>query len=69
MRRRDLENELTRLRRATPTKIESFAARRSARIVELETVIAAMPEDPPPPNPELESLLRRSGGGDRFGAR
>lgn len=60
-----LEAELARLRTAVPTVVPAFAARRAARILELESILAAMPLEPGPiGDGVLDAMLRRIQGGD-----
>jgi hypothetical protein len=66
MTRQEIEAELARLRAAAPTRIADFAARRAARIVELEAALPHAPDAAPMADPKVEAALRFAGGGDQF---
>jgi hypothetical protein len=61
-----LAAELNALVAAKPSTVASFAARRSARILELQGLLAAVQPEATPDHP-TETLLRATRGGDKFG--
>ena len=64
-----LRNELARLEAAAPSNIPAFAESRGIRIAELKRLLLDARDEALTRDERLETALRNSRGGDRFGRR